>query len=29
MAIEREWKTLIAEWDEIHPDNPVCGEEDE
>ena len=29
MAIEREWKTLIAEWDEIHPDNPVFGEEDE
>jgi hypothetical protein len=28
-AIEENWDALIDEWDAIHPDNPVDGEEDE
>ena len=28
-AIEDNWQVLIEEWDAIHPDNPVFGEEDE
>ena len=28
-AIEDNWDTLIAEWDAIHPDNSVHGDDDE
>ncbi|MFO7903370.1 MAG: hypothetical protein R6U98_11970 [Pirellulaceae bacterium] len=28
-AIEQNWQALIGEWDAIHPDNPVSGEDDE
>lgn len=28
-AIEDNWALLCAEWDRIHPDNPVGGGEDE
>ncbi len=28
-AIDENWQALIGEWDEIHPDNPVSGEDDE
>jgi hypothetical protein len=27
-AIEENWELLIAEWDAIHPDNPVDGEDE-
>jgi len=27
--IERNWLILQAEWDRIHPDNPVRGEDDD
>ena len=28
-AIEGAWTTLQTEWDRIHPDNPVQGQEDD
>ena len=28
-AIEDNWDLLIAEWDAIHPNNPVIGDDDE
>lgn len=28
-AIDENWQALIEEWDEIHPDNPVNGEDDD
>jgi len=28
-AIENNWQRLIAEWDAVHPDNPVHGKNDE
>jgi hypothetical protein len=28
-AIEAAWNTLRHEWDAIHPDNPVSGEEND
>ena len=28
-AIEDNWDLLIAQWDAIHPDNPVRGDDDE
>jgi hypothetical protein len=28
-AIEGAWTTLQREWDRIHPDNPVQGQEDD
>ena len=28
-AIQENWETLIEQWDQIHPDNPVEGADDE
>ncbi len=28
-SIEDNWALLIEQWDQIHPDNPVEGEDDE
>ena len=27
--VERNWDQLVAEWNALHPDNPVDGEDDE